>query len=76
MKADPERSRELMGRHRATIEGIVNNLMNHREVRHARWKVLALARLQVGLGILLLNTLKWYKMRQGKLEPMTLKPAA
>jgi len=76
MKADPERTRDLLGRHRATTEGIVNNLMNHQNVRHARWKGLALARLQVGLGILLLNTLKWYKLRQGRLEPMTLKPAA
>jgi hypothetical protein len=76
MKADPERSRDLMGRHRATTEGIVNNLMNHQAIRHTQWKGLALARLQVGLGILLLNTLKWYKIRQGKLEPMTLKPAA
>ena len=54
----------------------MNNLMNHQGVRHARCKGLALARLQVGLGVLLLNTLKWYKIRQGKLEPMTLKPAA
>ena len=33
MKADPQRTRDLLGRHRATTEGIVNNLMNHRGVR-------------------------------------------
>ncbi len=76
MKADPERTRDLLGRHRATVEGIVNNLMNHQGVRHARWKGLALARVQVGLAIVLLNTLKWYKIRCGQLAPMTLKPVA
>ena len=76
MKADPERTRDLMGRHRATTEGIVNILMNHQGVRHANWKGLALARLQVGLAILMQNTLKWHKIRKGLLEPMTLKPAA
>jgi hypothetical protein len=76
MKADPERTRDLLGRHRATAEGIVNNLMNHQGVRHARWKGLALARVQVGLAIVMLNTLKWYKIRCGELAPMTLKPAA
>lgn len=76
MKADPERTRDLMGRHRAVTEGIVNNLMNHQGLRHARWKGLALTRLQVGLGIVLLNTLKWYKIRRGQLTPLTLKPAA
>ena len=76
MKADPERTRDLMGRHRAMSEGMVNNLMNHQGVRHARWKGLALARLQAGLGIILLNTLKWYKIRRGELAPMALKPAA
>ena len=65
-KADPQRMRE----------GIVNNLMNHQGVRHASWKGLALARLQVGLAIILINTLKWYKIRHGQLRPMTLKPAA
>ena len=34
------------------------------------------ARLQVGLAIVMLNTLKWHKIRHGRLEPMTLKPAA
>lgn len=76
MKADPERTRDLMGRHRATSEGIVNNLMNHQGVRHARWKGLALARLQVGLAIVMVNTLKWYKIRHGQLAAMTLQTAA
>ena len=76
MKADPERTRDLMGRHRATSEGIVNNLMNHQRVRHARWKGLALARLQVGLAIVMVNTLKWHKIRHGQLEAMTLRTAA
>jgi hypothetical protein len=76
MKADPARTRDLLGRHRAMSEGIVNNLMNHQGVRHASWKGLALARLQVGLAIILINTLKWYKIRHGQLRPMTLKPAA
>ncbi len=57
MKADPEQTRDLMGRHRAMSEGLVNNLMNHQGVRHARWKGLALARVQVGLAIILQNTL-------------------
>ena len=76
MKADPERTRDLMGRYLVMAEGMVNILMNHHGVRHACWKGLALARLQVGLAILMQNTLKWYKIRQGRLEPMTLKPAA
>jgi hypothetical protein len=76
MKADPERTRDLMGRHRAMSEGLVNVLMNHQGVRHACWKGLALARLQVGLAIILQNILKWHKIQQGRLQPMTLKPAA
>lgn len=76
MKADPAHMRDMMGRHRAMSEGIVNNLMNHQGVRHARWNGLALARLQVGLAIVMLNTLKRYKIRHGQLHPMTLKPAA
>jgi hypothetical protein len=76
MKADPDRTRDLLGRHRAMSEGMVNNLMNHQRVRYAHWKGLALARLQVGLAIVMLNTLKWYKIRHGQLEPMTLEPAA
>ena len=76
MKADPERTRDLMGRHRAMSEGIVNNLMNHQGVRHAKWKGLALARVQVGLAIVMINTIKWHKIMHGQLEPMALKPAA
>ncbi len=76
MKADPERTRDLTGRHRAMSEGIVNNLMNHQGVRHAKWKGLVLARVQVGLAIVMINTLKWHKILHGQLEPMTLKPAA
>lgn len=76
MKADPHRTRDLMGRHRAMSEGIVNNLMNHQHVRHAKWKGLALARVQVGLAIVMINTLKWHKILHQRLEPMTLKPAA
>ena len=51
-------------------------LLAHQGVRHASWKGLALARFQVGLAVILLNTLKWYKIRHGQLRPMTLKPAA
>jgi hypothetical protein len=51
-----------MRRHRAISEGIVNNLMNQQGVRCAHWKGLALARLQVGLAIVVLNTLKWHKI--------------
>ena len=40
------------------------------------WKGLALARVQVGLAIVMLNTLKWYKIRHARLEPMTLTTAA
>jgi hypothetical protein len=76
MKADPRRTRDLLGRHRAMTEGIVNNVMNHQGARHASWKGLALARFQVGLAVILLNTLKWYQIRRGQLQPMTLKPAA
>ncbi len=36
MNADPERTGDLMGRHRAMNEGIVNNLMNHQHVRYAK----------------------------------------
>ena len=67
---------DLMGRHRAMSEGIVNNLMNHQGVRYAKWKGLALARVQVGLAVVMLNTLKWHKIVHDHLQPMTLKPAA
>jgi hypothetical protein len=76
MTADPERTRDLMGRHRAMSEGIVNNLMNHQHVRYAKWKGLATARVQVGLAIVMINTLKWHRIVHNRLEPMTLKPAA
>jgi len=76
MMADPQRTRDLMGRHRAMSEGIVNNLMNHQHVRHAKWKGLALARVQVGLAVVMINTLKWHKILHDRLQPMTLKPAA
>jgi hypothetical protein len=65
-----------MGRHRAMSEGIVNNLMNHQGVRYAKWKGIALARVQVGLAIVMINTLKWHRIVHNRLEPMTLKPAA
>ena len=55
---------------------IVSNLLNHQGVRHVGWKGLALARFQVGLAIIMLNTLKWYKIRHSQLRPMTLQPAA
>jgi len=76
MKADPQETRDLMGRHRAMSEGMVNNLMNHQGIRYAYWKGLALARLQAGLAIVMSNVLKWHKLRHGRLVPMTLKPAA
>ena len=78
MKADRERTRDLMGRHRATSEGLVNVLMNHQGVRHACRKGLALARLQVGPAIILGNTLKWHKIQQGRLAagPLGRRPAA
>ncbi len=41
MKAAADQTRDLMGRHRAIAEGIVNNRMNHQDVRHAHWKGLA-----------------------------------
>ena len=58
----------------AMSQRIVNNLLNHLGVP-AIWKCLALARFQVGLAILLLNTPKWYKTRHSQLPPMTMKPA-
>ncbi len=61
MKTDPDRTRDPLGRYRAISEGMVNVLMNHQGVRHARWKGLALARLQVGLAVILQNTRKWHK---------------
>jgi hypothetical protein len=74
MKEDPERTRNLMGRHRALAEGTVNNLKTHLRSRDAQWKGLAMARVQLALAIVLLNTLKWHKVRTGRLTPVTLKP--
>jgi hypothetical protein len=35
-----------------------------------------MARVQVGLAIVMINTLKRYKIIHNQLEPMTLRPAA
>ncbi len=75
MKEDPQRTRDLMGRHRALAEGTVNNLKNHLHSRDAHWKGLAMARLQLGLAIVMANTLKWRKVRAGQLAPVRLKAA-
>lgn len=74
MNAEPEKTRDLMARHRATVEGDVNNIKNHQDARHAHWKGHALARLQLGLAILLANALKWHKAKTGQLHPMQVKP--
>ena len=74
MNADPEKTRDLMARHRATVEGDVNNIKNHQDARYAQWKGHALARLQLGLAILLANALKWHKAKTGQLQPMQIKP--
>jgi len=74
MNADPEKTRDLMARHRATVEGDVNNLKNHQDARYAHWKGHALAKLQLGLAILLANALKWHKAKTGQLQPMHIKP--
>ncbi len=75
MKQDPARTRGLMGRHRALAEGTVNNLKNHLHASDAQWKGLAMARLQLGLAIVMINTLKWRKVRTGQLQPVRLKLA-
>ena len=75
-KADPEQTPDLVGRHRAMAEGIVNNLMNHQGARSARRKGLALARVHVALAVVMPDTRTWHKVRRGQLEPMKLKPAA
>ncbi len=75
MKENPERTRDLMGRHRALAEGTVNNLKTHLRSRDAQWKGLAMARVQLGLAIVMLNTLKWHKVRTGQLTPVTIKPS-
>jgi len=74
MKADPEKTRNLMGRHRAIVEGNVNNLKTHQAARFANWKGHAMANLQLGLAILLANALKWRKVKTGQLQPVKLKP--
>ena len=50
--------------------------MNHRGARHAKWKGLAMARVQVGLTIVMINTPKLYKIIHNQLVTMTLRPAA
>jgi hypothetical protein len=74
MEADPEVTRDLMARHKALVEGAVNNLKNHQGAKHALWKGLAMARLQFGLAILMLNVLKWHKIRHGMLASLSLSP--
>ena len=75
MNQDPARTRDLMGRHRALAEGMVNNLKTHLQARDAQWKGLAMARVQLGLAIVMINTLKWRKVRTGQLQPVQLKAA-
>ena len=74
MKADSEKTRDLMGRHRALVEGAVNNLKNHQGARTANWKGHAMAKLQLGLAIPLANAPKWHKVKTGQLQPVQLKP--
>ncbi len=47
----------------------------HQHVRYAKWKGLALARVQVGLAIVMINTLTWHKIIHNRLEPMPMTPA-
>ena len=68
MAADPERTRDLMARHRSLAESTVNNLKHHLGADHAWWKGLAMARVQLGLAIVMLNLLKWHKIRHGQLQ--------
>jgi len=63
-----------MARHRATAEGMVNNLKNHQGASTAGWKGLAMARTQFGLSIIMANTLKWHKVKSGELAPIEIKP--
>jgi hypothetical protein len=76
MKADPAETRDLMGRHRALVEGTANHLKHHEGTRRALWKGLALARLQFGLAILALNVAKWHKLHHGVLENVKAKRAS
>jgi len=41
-------------------------------MRYARWRGLALARVEVGLAVVMLkvNVLKWRKLHRGQLEPI------
>ena len=57
MKEDPQRTRDIMGRHRVLAEGTVNNLKNHLGSKAAQWKGLAMAKVQLALAIVMLNTL-------------------
>ena len=75
MKEDPQRTRNIMGRHRALAEGTVNNLKNHLGCKVAQWKGLAMAKVQLALAIVMLNTLKWHKVRTGRLVPVMLAPS-
>jgi len=75
MEEAPEVTRDLMARHRSLVEGTVNNLKNHLGTKHARWKGLAMARLQFALAIVMLNLLKWHKVRHGELENLKEKRA-
>ena len=75
MEADPAVTRDLMARHRSLVEGTVNNLKNHLGAKHAWWKGLAMARLEFGLAIIMLNLLKWHKIRHGELENLKEKRA-
>ena len=64
-----------MARHRSLVEGTVNNLKHHVGAEHAWWKGLAMARLQFGLAIVMLNVLKWHKIHHGQLENLKVKRA-
>jgi len=75
MEEAPEVTRDLMARHRSLVEGTVNNLKNHQGTKHALWKGLAMARLQFALAIVMLNLLKWHKVRHGELENLKEKRA-
>jgi hypothetical protein len=75
MEADPAATRDLMARHRSLAESTVNNLKHHLAAKHAWWKGLGMARLQFGLAIVILNVLKWHKIRHGQLENLKHKRA-
>jgi hypothetical protein len=42
----------------------------------AIWRGLAMAKLQLGLAILLANAIKWHKIKTGQLQPLVLKATA